>query len=224
VRILVVEENKRLSLALTGGLRAQGYGVDSCASDEAVGERPAGEPYDLVLLDPELRGAETCRNLRSSGVTAPILIVSEVNGLAEKVAGLDAGADDYLTQPFEEAELHARIRALLRRARSNETSRLTYAELEVDLIRRVARRQGKRIPLSAREVAVLEFLIRNAERVLTRPVIAQGVWDMDYEPSSNVIDVYISNLRKKIDRGFEEPLIHTVVGTGYVFGKRRKDG
>ena len=227
MRILVVEENRRLSDALTGGLKAEGFGIDSRPRDEAVGQDTSEEGYDLVLLDPDRddapertpkRTAETCRDLRRKGVTAPILIVSALDELEEKVAGLDAGADDYVTKPFEEEELLARIRALVRRARTGDAARVEYGDVELDLVRRVVTRQGVKIPVSSREVAVLEFLIRHAETPLSRAVIAQGVWDREYEPSSNVIDVYISNLRKKIDRGFETPLIHTVVGTGYVFG------
>jgi len=232
VRILVVQDNEDLSDVLVRGLKEQGFGVDVASREQTVATAataPFGDDYDIVVFDAE-RGTndpfhrlpkwteEACRDLRGVGLTVPILIVSELDELGEKVAGLDAGADDYLTKPFELEELLARLRALLRRSRSADSAKLEYGDLELDLIRRVVLRQGQKIPLSSREVAVLEFLIRNADRVVTRPVIARGVWDREYEPSSNVIDVYISNLRKKIDRGFEDPLIHTVVGTGYVFG------
>ena len=233
MRILVVQDKSAPAAELAGGLQAQGFEVDTRNREDAVQASVSGDPYDLVVLDPDRksedpfhrvpkRTSETCRDLRDAGCTAPILIVSELDELEEKVAGLDAGADDYLTKPVQIEEFLARIRALLRRARLADSAKLEYGDLELDLIRRVVLRQGKRITLSSREVAVLEFLIRNADQVVTRPVIARGVWDRDYEPSSNVIDVYISNLRKKIDKGFEEPLIHTVVGTGYLFGSQAR--
>lgn len=233
MRILVVQDKSAPAAELADGLQTRGFTVATRNREDAVEASVAGEPYDLVVLDPDRRSedpfhrvpkrtADTCSNLRAAGCTAPILIVSELDELEEKVAGLDAGADDYLTKPIQIEEFLARARALLRRAKLADSAKLAYGDLELDLIRRVVLRQGRRITLSSREVAVLEFLIQNAERVVTRPVIARGVWNRDYEPSSNIIDVYISNLRKKIDRGFEEPLIHTVVGSGYEFGFRAR--
>jgi DNA-binding response OmpR family regulator len=222
MRILVVEDNPRMASAIRHGLKEQGYVVDLSASGHEAEEMAAIEPYDLIVLDrmlPDRDGVEVCRNLRRRGLSTPVLVLTALSSTAEKVTGLDAGADDYLPKPFEFEELLARVRALLRRGQATEATRLEYDSLEIDLVRRTVRRSGDAIRLSAREFALLEFLARNPERVLDRMTIAQKVWDMTYEPSSNVIDVYISTLRRKIDRGYDPPLIHTVVGMGYRFGK-----
>jgi DNA-binding response OmpR family regulator len=190
-------------------------------------ELAAVEPYDLVILDvmlPDRDGVDVCRNLRRRKVASYILMLTALSATEDKIAGLDAGADDYLTKPFDFEELVARIRALLRRGKASEATRLEHAGLEIDLLRRAVRRDGQAIKLSAKEYALLEFLMRNPDRVLDRMTIAQKVWDISYEPSSNVIDVYISALRKKVDRDFETPLIHTVVGMGYRFGRPREEG
>jgi DNA-binding response OmpR family regulator len=147
-------------------------------------------------------------------------MLTALSGTGEKVAGLDAGADDYLAKPFEFEELVARIRALLRRGKASEAVRLEYGGLELDLLKRTVRRDGHKIKLRAKEFALLEFFMRNADRVVDRMTITQKVWDINYEPATNVIDVYVSSLRKKIDRDFERPLIHTVVGMGYRFGEQ----
>jgi DNA-binding response OmpR family regulator len=222
MRILVVEDNPRMASAIRHGLKEQGYVVDLSASGHEAEEMAALEPYDLIVLDrmlPDRDGVEVCRNLRRRGLATPVLVLTALSSTAEKVTGLDAGADDYLPKPFEFEELLARVRALLRRGQATEATRLEYDTLEIDLVRRTVKRSGDAIRLSAREFALLEFLARNPERVLDRMTIAQKVWDMTYEPSSNVIDVYISTLRRKIDRGYDPPLIHTVVGMGYRFGK-----
>jgi DNA-binding response OmpR family regulator len=170
------------------------------------------------LLLPDRDGVEVCRNLRRRGVRTPILILTALSGTREKVTGLDAGADDYLAKPFEFEELVARVRALLRRGQATESRTLRYEDLELDLAKRSATRAGIKIKLSPKEFSLLEFLMRNPNRVLPRMTIVEKVWDMNYEPSSNVIDVYISALRKKIDRDHPQPLIHTVVASGYRFG------
>ncbi len=221
MRILVIEDNPMMATAIQQGLREQGYSVDICDNGFDGEDQAAQEPYDLIILDrmlPDREGVEVCRNLRRRKVATPVLMLTALSGTAEKVSGLDSGADDYLPKPFEFDELLARIRALLRRGRATEATRLECSDLELDLIRRTAKRAGSAIKLSAKEFALLEFLMRNTDRVLDRMTIAQKVWDMNYEPSSNLIDVYISTLRRKIDRGFEQPLIHTVIGTGYRFG------
>lgn len=221
MRILVVEDNPKMAAAIQHGLREQGYGIDVCHTGFEGEEMAAVEPYDAVVLDlmlPDRDGVDVCRNLRRRGIRTPVLMLTALSGTTNKVAGLDAGADDYLTKPFEFEELLARIRALLRRGQATEATRLAYGDLLLDLNRRTCVREEHKIKLSAKEFALLEFLIRNADRVIDRMTIAQKVWDMDYEPASNVIDVYISTLRKKIDRDFEIPLIHTIVGMGYRFG------
>jgi DNA-binding response OmpR family regulator len=222
VRILLVEDNSKLAAAIARGLQAQGYSTDVCGTGFEAEELAADEPYDLVLLDrmlPDRDGLDVCRNLRRRGVKSPVLMLTALSAIPERVAGLDAGADDYLTKPFEFEELLARIRALLRRGQATEATRLAYAGLELDLLKRTVERDGRRIKLSAKEFALLELLLRNADRVIDRMTIAQKVWDIQFEPASNVIDVYISSLRRKIDLGFPEPLIQTVFGTGYRLGR-----
>ena len=227
MRILVIEDTPDLASAIARGLREQGYGVDVVMKGYEGEELAAVEPYDLVILDvmlPDRDGVDVCRNLRRRKVASYILMLTALSATEDKIAGLDAGADDYLTKPFDFEELVARIRALLRRGKGSEATRLEHAGLEIDLLRRAVRRDGQSIKLSAKEYALLEFLMRNPDRVLDRMTIAQKVWDISYEPSSNVIDVYISALRKKVDRDFETPLIHTVVGMGYRFGRPREEG
>lgn len=221
MRILVVEDNPDLAAAIRQGLREHGYSVDIVHNGFEGEEMAASEPYDLVILDvmlPDRDGVELCRNLRRRKIATYVLMLTALSGTGDKVAGLDAGADDYLTKPFDFEELLARIRALLRRGKGSEATRLSYAGLEVDLLRRTVHRDEHKIKLSAKEFALLEFLMRNVDRVIDRTTIAQKVWDINFEPSSNVIEVYISALRKKVDKDFERPLIHTIVGMGYRFG------
>ena len=221
MRILVIEDNPDMASAIQRGLREHGHSVDVAHRGFQGEELAVVEPYDLILLDvmlPDRDGVDLCRDLRRRGVTTYILMLTALSGTKEKVAGLDAGADDYLTKPFEFEELVARIRALLRRGKGSESTKLAFGGLELDLLKRRTVRDGQKIKLSAKEFALLEFLMRNPECVIDRMTIAQKVWDINYEPSSNVIDVYISSLRKKVDKGFSCPLIHTVVGAGYRLG------
>src|SRR5262245_11613223 len=168
---------------------------------------------------PDRDGIVVCRNLRRRKGSTYVLRLTALSATSEKIGGLEAGADDYLTKPFEFEELMARIRALLRRGKPAEAVVLEYQGLRLDLLKREVRRDGHRIPLRAKEMALLELLMRNAERVVDRTTIAQRVWDIEHEPTSHVIDKYVSSLRQKIDRDFERPLIHTVVGTGYRLGR-----
>ena len=222
MRILVVEDNKTLAQAIARGLREHGYGVD-VANLGAEGEELASSvPYDLVVLDvmlPDRDGVAVCRNLRRRKVSTYVLLLTGLSATAEKVGGLESGADDYMTKPFEFEELLARVRALLRRGKASEAVLLEYHGLSLDLLKREVRRDGQRIHLRAKEMALLELLMRNTERVVDRTTISQKVWDMNSEPTSNVIDKYVSALRRKIDHDFAEPLIHTVVGTGYRLGR-----
>jgi DNA-binding response OmpR family regulator len=221
MRILVIEDNPRMAAAIQRGLTEQGYAVDVAHTGFEGEERCAEGQYDLIVLDlmlPDRDGVELCRSLRRQGVRTPLLMLTALSGTQEKVAGLDAGADDYLAKPFEFDELIARVRALLRRGQASESRTLRYEDLELDLSRRACTRSGGRIKLTPKEFSLLEFLMRNPHRVLSRMTIVEKVWDMSYEPSSNVIDVYISQLRKKIDRDHDRPLIHTVVSAGYRFG------
>lgn len=221
MRILVVEDNPNLAQALQRGLARQGWAADVAHRGYEAEELVATEPYDVVILDvmlPDQDGLEICRNLRRRNVAAYILMLTALAETRHKVAGLEAGADDYLTKPFEFEELVARVRALLRRGQAGAATELEAHGVKLDLVRRRCWRDGHRLSLSAKELALLEFFLRNEDRVVDRLTIAQKVWDINYEPQSNVIQVYVSSLRKKIDRDFDPPLIHTVVGMGYRFG------
>ncbi len=221
MRVLVIEDNPKMAAAIQRGLKEHGYAVDACHSGYEGEELAAVEPYDLIILDvmlPDRDGVDVCRNLRRRDMNKPVLMLTALSATNDKVAGLDAGADDYLTKPFEFEELLARVRALLRRGEASEGRMLECEDLELDLYTRMARRGDVEHELSNKEFALLEYLMRNPNRVLSRTQIAEKVWDMNFEPGSNVIDVYISSLRKKLDRGFERELIHTIKGAGYRFG------
>lgn len=221
MRILIVEDNAKMAEALRGGLSGQGYAVDVAHSGFEAEELACAEPYHAIVLDvmlPDRDGVELCRNLRRREVKTPILMLTALSETRHKVAGLDAGADDYLAKPFDFEELLARLRALLRRGDASESSLLRYADLELDLVHRRAERSGVKAQLSTKEFALLEYLLRHPERVLHRQTIVEAIWDLGSEPSSNVLEVHISGLRRKIDRGFDCSLIHTVVGVGYRLG------
>ncbi len=221
MRILVIEDNPRMASAIQRGLTEQGYVVDVAHTGFEGEERCQASQYDAIVLDlmlPDRDGVELCRSLRRGGLRTPLLMLTALSGTADKVSGLDAGADDYLAKPFEFEELIARVRALLRRGQASESRKLRYDDLELDLSRRSCERSGSKIRLTPKEFSLLEFLMRNPGRVLPRMTIVEKVWDMSYEPASNVIDVYVSQLRKKIDRDHVRPLIHTVVSAGYRFG------
>ena len=221
MRILVIEDNPRMAEAIQSGLAAQQYSVDVSHTGLDGENRAARDPYDAILLDvmlPDRRGVDVCRSLRDQGVKTPILMLTALSAIQDKVSGLDAGADDYLEKPFDFDELLARLRALLRRGQAADSFSVQHEDLELDLIKRKVKRAGLPIRVSAKEFALLEFFVRNPGRVLSRQDITREIWEVDYDPASNLIDVYISGLRKKIDKGFAHPLIHTVIGTGYRFG------
>ncbi|HOB75568.1 MAG TPA: response regulator transcription factor [Phycisphaerae bacterium] len=219
MRVLVIEDNPKIASLIEEGFKAQGYAVDKVESGHEGENKAAEQHYDTIILDimlPDQDGVQVCRNLRRRGVSTPVLMLTALSTTLDKVAGLDAGADDYLTKPFEFDELLARVRALLRRGEAQEAAVLRFEDLEMDLVHRTVTRAGQKIKLTTKEFALLEYLMRNPERVLSRASIGEHVWDMDFDNDSNVIDVYISMLRRKIDRAFSHPLIHTVIGTGYV--------
>lgn len=220
MRILVVEDQAKMASFLKRGLNEVGYAVDVAETGASAEMLSAENEYDLIILDvmlPDQSGIDTARHLRSDGFGGPILMLTALNTTKDKVHGLDAGADDYLTKPYSFDELLARVRALLRRqGGAGATSTLKYADLEIDLIGRKIRRAGQDIHLTAKEFALLEYLMRNPERPLGRVSIAEHVWDVHFDSESNVIDVYINLLRKKVDAPFPKKLIHTVVGVGYV--------
>jgi len=221
MRALVVEDNPKMAAAIRKGLQEHGFAADESHTGFEGEELAASGVYDVVLLDlmlPDRDGVEICRNLRRRGVKTKIIMLTALSGTDEKVQGLDAGADDYLTKPFEFEELLARIRALLRRGEASEARFLRYEGLELDLYSRVAKRGDEKVELSNKEFALLEYFMRNPNRVLSRTQIGEKVWDLAFEPTSNVVDVYVSALRRKLDRGFDTELIHTVKGVGYRFG------
>lgn len=222
MRILVVEDQAKMANFLKKGLNEVGYAVDLAESGSAAESYMAQGDYDLVILDvmlPDQSGIDTARHFRRDGFEGPILMLTALSTTKDKIHGLDAGADDYLTKPYSFDELHARVRALLRRKSTNGnsvTNVLKYSELELDLIHRKVKREGQEITLTTKEFALLEYFMRNPERPLGRVSIAEHVWDIHFDSESNVIDVYINLLRKKVDAPFSKRLIHTVVGTGYV--------
>lgn len=218
MRMLVVDDQSKMARFLEQGLTNSGYSVDVAHTGAAAEALAAKNPYDLVLLDvmlPDTNGFDIARHLRSRGFRNPILILTALDGTKDKVHGLDAGADDYLTKPFEFDELLARIRALLRRQTRPIDSILRYGDIEMDLINRKTRRNGHEIGLTPKEFALLEYLLRNPERPLSRNEISEHVWNAHFDSDSNVIDVYINMLRKKVDHPFETKLLHTIVGAGY---------
>ena len=220
MRLLVIEDNPKMATLIKKGLTEQGYAVDVAHSGHDGEFMAASEAYDAVVLDlmlPDQDGLIVCRNLRRRGIHTPILMLTALSTTQDKVTGLDAGADDYLSKPFEFDELVARLRALLRRGQGQEASSLKFEDVELDLLKRTATRAGQKIKLTAKEFALLEYFLRNPNRILSRTTIGEHVWDMNFEPDSNVIDVYISMLRRRIDKGFERPLIHTMIGAGYMF-------
>lgn len=221
MRVLIIEDNPKLAEAVQRGLREHGYAADVCLTGFEGEDLAVAEKYDVILLDlmlPDRDGVEVCRNLRRRSVSSPILMLTALSATEDKVAGLDAGADDYLAKPFEFEELLARIRALLRRGEASEGRHLRCEDLELDLYTRRATRGEAAVDLSNKEFALLEYLMRNPNRVLSRTQISERVWDLNHDPSSNVIDVYVSALRKKLDRGYERELFHTIKGAGYRFG------
>lgn len=219
MRILVVEDEKKLASFIKKGLEEEGYAVD-VASDGAEGFAMAlDRVHDLILLDillPKMDGLHLLQELRKEKVTTPVLLLTVQATIEDKVLGLDSGADDYLTKPFSFQELVARVRALLRRRTEAEPAVLQVADLTLDPARRIVSRGGEQIDLTPREFTLLHYFMRNPGRVLTRTMIAEHVWNYDFDTMTNTIDVYVNYLRKKIDAGRESKLIHTVRGVGYV--------
>src|SRR5437773_1123254 len=218
MRILIVEDEKKVASFIKKGLRQEGYAADTVYNGVDAGENIKLVDYDLIILDlmlPGKSGLDVLRDVRSNKAKLPVLVLTAKGAVNDKVAGLDAGADDYLIKPFAFAELSARIRALLRRG-AQENPRLRVADLEMDTAARQVRRSGQTIDLKMKEYALLEFLLRNAHRAVTRTMIVEHVWDIHFDSISNVVDVHINSLRNKIDKGFDPPLIHTIRGVGYM--------
>lgn len=218
MRILFAEDNHDLRDITVKRLRAEGFGVDGCENGREVLDYIASTEYDLVILDimmPKIDGITVLRTLRAAKNPVPVLLLTAMDAVADRVAGLDAGADDYLTKPFDFSELTARIRALLRRNSDEKSDILQAVDLTVELSTHRVTRGGKEINLSSREFALLESLMRHKGAVLSRSQLENQVWDYGFEGGSNIVDVYIRYLRKKIDDPFEVKLIHTIRGAGY---------
>jgi two-component system, OmpR family, copper resistance phosphate regulon response regulator CusR len=221
MRILVVEDDPRLAEGVAAQLREAGFAVDRVESGESALVEAAVFPFDAVVLDlqlPDMDGVEVCRRLRERGTGTRILMATARDAVCDRIVGLESGADDYLVKPYSLAELVARVRALLRRPAATLPTTLRVADLELDTGSRHARRGEREIPLTTKEFAVLEFLMRNPGRVVTREQISDHAWDANYDPFSNVIDVYIARLRRKVDTESEAPLIETIRGAGYRLG------
>jgi DNA-binding response OmpR family regulator len=222
MRVLIVEDEKKVASFIKKGLQQEGYAADAVHNGAEACQNALLLDYDLIVLDlmlPAKSGLEVLREIRSKKPNLPVLVLTAKGAVDDKVAGLDAGADDYLIKPFAFAELSARIRALLRRG-SQENTRLKLADLEMDTASRQVRRSGQGIDLKLKEYALLEFLLRNVHRPVTRTMIVEHVWDIHFDSVSNVVDVHINSLRNKIDKGFPRPLIHTVRGVGYMLSDR----
>jgi len=220
--ILVVEDERRLAQVVRKVLEEEGHTVDVAHDGEEGLAMAMDGSHDVVVLDvllPGMDGFEVCRSLRANRVDVPVLLLTALDGVEDRVRGLDSGADDYLPKPFAFQELLARLRALgRRRVQAREPDQLQTADLVLDLRRRRALRDGRTIDLSPKEFALLEFLMRNQGRVVTRTQILDHVWGYDYSPDSNLVDVYVTYLRRKIDRGHGKKLIRTVRGAGYAVG------
>ncbi len=219
MRILVVEDEKHIASFIKQGLKEEGYAVD-VAHDGEEGYFFAGtEKYDLIVLDimlPKIDGVTVCKNLRKDKITTPILMLTAKDVVEDKVMGLDAGAEDYLTKPFAFKEFLARVRVLLRRKETLVSSKLQVADLVVDLLSHKVTRSGKEIPLTTKEFLLLEYLMRRTGEVVTRTDISECVWDIHFSTTTNIIDVHIHELRRKIDDGYKKRLICTVRGRGYM--------
>ena len=219
MKLLVVEDDREAGAFLKRALSEAGHVVDVAASGRDGLLLAAGEPYDVIVLDrmlPELDGLAILRTIRAAGVKTPVLVLTALGGIDDRVEGLDAGGDDYLVKPFAFAELLARVNALARRPPTQDArTEFVVADLRLDLLKRTVTRAGQRIDLQAREFQLLEYLLRHAGRVVTRTMLLESVWDFHFDPKTNIVETHMSRLRGKVDRGFAHELIHTVRGAGY---------
>ncbi len=219
MHILVVEDEKKVASFIKRGLEEEKYTVDLAADGEEGLYMAETNPYDLILMDlmlPKMDGLAVIRELRKKGVQTAVLCLTAKDTVDDIVSGLDSGSDDYLTKPFAFAELLARVRALVRRGAKDRGAEIRFADLRLDPVAHKVWRGSKEIELTAKEYALLEYLMRNPNQILTRTMIAEHVWDYTFDSFTNIIDVYVNYLRKKIDKDFDKRLIHTVRGVGYV--------
>jgi len=219
MRILVVEDEKKVASFIQRGLEGEGFSVEVAYDGESGVEMGSQSSFDLLLMDvmlPKMDGLQAIKALREKGVESPVLCLTAKDTVEDIVAGLDSGSDDYLTKPFAFAELLARVRALVRRGTQERGAEITYADLRLDPVAHKVWRSDSEIDLTAKEYALLEFFMRNPETTLTRTMIAEHVWDYTFDSFTNIIDVYVNYLRKKVDRDYTNKLIHTVRGIGYV--------
>lgn len=220
MRVLVVEDDEAIASFVAKGLRQAGFAVDVAGDGESGLHLALSEPYDAAVVDlmlPKLGGRALIGELRRRKIATPVIILSAKRSVDDRVAGLQAGGDDYLTKPFALAELLARVHALIRRASgATEPTRLTVGDLAVDLLSREATRGGRRLDLQPRELALLEYLMRHAGRPVSKTMILEHIWDYHFDPQTNVVDVLVCRLRNKVDREFPTRMIHTIRGVGYV--------
>ncbi len=219
MRILLVEDEKKVADFIQKGLKEESFDVEIIANGNEAIEEISKNKFDLIIMDimiPGKDGVEVCKNVRKQGILTPVIMLTGKDTIDDKIKGLDAGADDYLCKPFSFSELIARIRALIRRDQEYKGIILKVADLEFDLLSRRVNRAGKVVQLTGKEYALLEFLMRNKGRVVSELEIVENVWDMSYDPVTNVVNVYIHHLRNKMDRGFSKKLIYTVRGKGYI--------
>lgn len=225
-RICLVEDEQKVAAFICKGLEEQGYAIKNAKNGEEARQLVSAETFDLFIVDimlPDISGIDLCRQLRTTDSQTPILILSALDQVQNKVEGLKAGADDYLVKPFHFSELLARIEALLRRQNIavKEDHILAFDDLKLDTWSNIAERDGQQITLTAKEYTLLELFMRNPNKVLSREYIAEQVWDIDFDTGTNFIDVYVNYLRKKIEKGFAKKLIHTVIGMGYTLRNDR---
>ena len=219
VKILLVEDDSQTADYIAKGLREHGHVVDKTDNGRDGLYMATGEPYDVMIVDrnlPKMDGLSLVKAARASGTTTPALFLTTMGGVDDRVAGFEAGGDDYLVKPFAFAELLARVGALARRPPLVATTSLRVGDLEIDLLARTVTRGGKRLELLAQEFKILEYLMRHAGEIVTRTMLLEKVWDFHFDPKTNIVETHISRLRSKIDRGFDKPLLQTVRGAGYV--------
>lgn len=219
MRILVVEDEKKVASFIKRGLEEESFSVDMAYDGEEGLYMAESNPYDLILMDlmlPKMDGLSVIKELRNKGNKTPVLCLTAKDTVEDIISGLDSGSDDYLTKPFAFAELVARVRALLRRGTQDRGAEIRFADLRLDPVAHKVWRGNKEIELTAKEYALLEYFMRNPNQILTRTMIAEHVWDYTFDSFTNIIDVYVNYLRKKVDRDYDKKLIHTVRGIGYV--------